>query len=246
MYRHGFKSAAGLTLPDFLGIGAQKSATTWLHHNLKAHPQIFVPQNEDKELHFFDEAINHHDLDYYAKFFEPVQGKIKGEITPAYGILPISEIRFIRTVMPNLRLIFLMRNPIDRAWSHALMELTWKANRPIEQVSDEEFLAHFQSPASRRRGDYETILNNWRRIFPTERFFLVFYEDVISRPRELLTNLFQHLGVSTDVDWTKFPLEKRFYEGSGIQMPEQFRPVLMEMYRPAIVRMRERWNQCKW
>ena len=246
MYRHGFKSAAGLTLPDFLGIGAQKSATTWLHHNLKAHPQIFVPQGEEKELHYFDDHVNHHELDYYAKFFEAGQGKIKGEITPAYGILPISEIRFIRTVLPDLRLIFLMRNPIDRAWSHALMELTWKANRRIEEISDEEFIAHFQSPASRQRGDYETILNNWQRVFPAERFFIGFYDDVIARPRELLADVFHHLGVSTDVDWGKFPLEKRFYEGSGMPMPERFRTVLGEIYQPAMDRMGERWNHCKW
>jgi Sulfotransferase domain len=237
MYASGIKSAAKLTLPDFLGIGAQKSATTWLHENLKAHPGAFVPQGEEKEIHFFDQRIRQWSLDKYADLFSAGVGKVKGEITPAYGILPVSRIRFIRAVMPNVKLIFLMRNPIERAWSHALMELTWKINRPLADVKEPEFFDHFHSEASLLRGDYGTILDHWLSIFPRWQILIGFFEDVIDRPRGLLGDVFCHLGLETEVDWSKFPYQKRIYEGSGVPMPDRYRVELLEMYRGRIERL---------
>ena len=52
LYRYGLLSPARVPFPDFLGIGAQKAGTTWLHENLRRHPELFLP--EEKELHYFD------------------------------------------------------------------------------------------------------------------------------------------------------------------------------------------------
>ncbi|HUB27264.1 MAG TPA: sulfotransferase [Tepidisphaeraceae bacterium] len=245
MYASGLKSAARLTLPDFLGIGAQKSATTWLHENLKAHPGAFVPQGEEKEIHFFDQRVRQWSLERYAELFAAGVGKIKGEITPAYGILPPGRIRFIRAVIPNVRLIFLMRNPIERAWSHALMELTWKVDRPFADVKEPEFYDHFHSPASLMRGDYATILHHWLSVFPRWQVFVGYFEDVVCRPRELLGDIFRHLGLATEVDWPAFPYQKRVYGGSGAAMPERFRQELTDLYRAPIERLARQWPRAE-
>jgi hypothetical protein len=232
-------TSSPLTLPDFLGIGAQKSGTTWLHSNLRAHPDAFLP--EPKEVHYFDQKLDQ-PLETYAEIFGPAGSRLKGEITPAYGILPPETIRFIRQTMPDLRLIFLMRNPIDRAWSHALMSLTWQINRPYESVTAREFLDHFHSPASLMRGDYETILNNWLAEFPADRLFCGFFDDIAARPRQLLTDVFAHLQLSVNVDWQNFPVGQVIYKGSAHPLPPEFQQVLSEIYAPQIRRLADRFG----
>ena len=77
-------------------VGAPKCGTTALYHYLRQHPQIFMP--ERKELHFFDNKWDR-PLREYARHFEGAGGRVKGEITPAYGILPPERIRYLRRVM---------------------------------------------------------------------------------------------------------------------------------------------------
>ena len=216
-----------------LGDRAQKSGTSWLHCNLKAHPDTFLP--EPKEVHYFDQKFEQ-GLDSYAAVFREGAAKTKGEITPAYGILSPERIRFIRRVMPEVRLIFLMRNPIDRAWSHSMMSLVWQVGRRYEDVSEAEFLEHFRGEANASRGDYETTIDRWTAEFPRERLFLGFFDDVAARPRELLTDVFRHLGLKTDVDWSTFPVREVIYKGADVPVPSRFREVLTEMYAPKIER----------
>jgi len=241
LYSLGLKSAAHLPLPDFLGIGAQKAGTSWLHANLQVHPRIFMPP-EAKEVHFFDRHILNYGLDGYSSLFRDAGDRIKGEITPAYGVIESKRIRFIRAVMPGVKLIFLMRNPIDRAWSQALMELSTKPGRPFEQITDEEFINHFRGERSSRRGNYESILSNWLGVFPREQLFIGMYDDIATRPRELLTEVFAFLGAAGEVDWNLFPVEKVVFKGPPHPLPQRLRQILLEMYHRAIKRLGEKYG----
>jgi Sulfotransferase domain len=232
-YWTGLKSPNGMPLPDFLGIGAQKAATSWLSQNLRAHPQVFMPDLA-KELHFFDNHLIDYGLERYSQLFAAGGQRVKGEVTPTYGILPPRRIRFIGRLMPRLKIIFLMRNPIDRAWSHARMDL---AREPGRQPEAPEFMAHFYGAASRRRGDYETILRNWRAYFPADQMLVRFFEDVAGHPRRLLTEVFSFLGLSTDVDWSQFPYQDVIFKGPDLPLPAVLRQTLLRIYKEPIRRL---------
>ena len=73
-YARGWLSTRGLTLPDFLGIGAQKAGTTWLHENLRCHPSLYLP--DEKELHYFDWHF-HRPLRWYAGHFRQGAGRVR-------------------------------------------------------------------------------------------------------------------------------------------------------------------------
>jgi hypothetical protein len=241
MYGAGLRSSTGLTVPDFLGIGAQKSGTTWLYENLRAHPQAFLP--EPKELHYFDQRFGVESFESYCQRFAPGVGKIKGEITPAYGILPRRIIRFIRSTMPALLLVFLMRNPIERAWSHTLMDMIWQKGRRYEEFTEDDFLVHFRSDANVRRGDYETILDHWLAEFPREQLFVGFFEDITQAPTALLADVFRHLGLSADVDWEQFPYRQVVYRSQiDVPIPPRCRQILADLYRPRIERLAKRFG----
>jgi len=106
-------------LPSFLIIGAQKSGTRYLRFNLGEHPEIFTPENE---LMFFDHAKKYRGgVDSYREMFEGWDGQeVIGEATPGYmmwRLQPNKIAERIDTSLPDVRLIAVLRNPVDRAYS---------------------------------------------------------------------------------------------------------------------------------
>ena len=237
-YLFGIHSTTDLCLPDFLGIGAQKAGTSWLHRNLRCHPELYLPRT--KELHYFD-SFFYRSLKSYSLNFEPGDLNVKGEITPEYSIIHLKRIRFIRLVMPDLKLIFFMRNPVERAWSQALMNIVRKPKRNIVEVEDSEFFAHFKHERSVIRGDYLTILNKWLSQFPSEQMHIGFFEDIVNSPKETLCEIFKYLGVSSDVDWDSFPYNKVVNPNPKIPIPEKYKVFLQDMYRRDIALLQERF-----
>ena len=237
-YVFGIRSTTGLYLPDFLGIGAQKAGTSWLHRNLRCHPELYLPRT--KELHYFD-SFFYRSLKSYSLNFEPGGLNVKGEITPEYSIISLKRIRFIRLVMPDLKLIFFMRNPVERAWSQALMNIVRKPKRNIAEVADSEFFAHFKHERSVVRGDYLTILDKWLSQFPFEQMHIGFFEDIVNSPKKTLCEIFKYLGVLSDVDWDSFPYDKVVNPNPKIPIPEKFKVFLQDMYRRDITLLQERF-----
>ena len=225
--------------PNFLCIGAQKSGTTWLYHNLKKHPQIWMPPV--KEIHYFDEIqyqpyltildrlfdsrsfdnrvwwqifkaqiksnLRNPNLEniiwysrylfsrrndkWYASLFDRARGQITGDITPGYSSLKREGIAHVFEIMPKSKIIFLMRNPMERAWSHALMDEKIKG----EKFSEAEFIEHFNSKYSRTESDYLRAITNWQSYYPKEQFFIGYFEEIQQCPEDLLMRLYKFLEV---------------------------------------------------
>ncbi|MCH2181433.1 MAG: sulfotransferase domain-containing protein [Mariniblastus sp.] len=238
-YTCGLRSIEALSLPDFLGIGAQKAGTSWLAKNLRCHPELFV--SEEKELHYFDRDF-HRPLRHYASHFAQAGDRVKGEITPAYAILDRPTIRFIHKVMPELRLVYLLRNPVERAWSQAYMNLVSIPGRPYEEVDQAEFIRHFRSPRSVSRGAYLACIDRWLESFAEDQLLIEFFEDIAEQPQALLERVFEHLGVSQQVDWNRFPIGERVFSGGGVPIPDEIRLVLDEMYAADIEAIHQRFG----
>jgi hypothetical protein len=251
-YLTGLRPAARLRLPAFLGIGAEKAGTSWLWANLRCHPALYLPQ--EKELHYFCCYFDR-PLGSYSRQFEPAGERLAGEITPGYAEISRQRIGFLRRLAPKLKLIFLMRHPVERAWSQAYMNLVSEPGRRLEEVPEAAFLEHFQSARSRLRGDYLALLAPWQAAFPSQQLFLGFYDDLATRPRELLIDVFRFLGVSTEVDWQQFPVGQRVYPvlASGAQrsgaversvqlMPPGCEAALKRIYREPVAALIERFG----
>ncbi|MGP1386478.1 MAG: sulfotransferase [Thainema sp.] len=236
---------------DFLGIGVQRGASTWLWSNLRKHPGIWLPPV--KELHYFDRSPKYHspsylsekyffsrafnkdhhnikfrrilqrhltetmpealsnkdwgtikwfskylfgrvDDNWYQSLFKPGKDKIKGDITPAYSILDNDDIVHIKELFPNIKIILILRNPMDRAWSYICYEALQKRFQGINDL--EKVKGLINGPTQSMRGDYLQILEKWEQIFPKEQIFIGFYEDVIYRPGNFIVDIFRFLGVN--------------------------------------------------
>jgi hypothetical protein len=243
LYSLGILSTRSLCLPDFLVIGAQKAGTTWLKKNLDYHPEIFMPTRTGKsdptEVRYFDQEF-HEPLSFYSDLFKPGMRRVKGDKSPNYCTIPLERIKFIRSIMPDVRLILMIRNPIERAWSHAAMNLMKFSGKKMEEISNSKFRRHFIR--SRGRGDYPAILDRWLKIFPSEQLYVGFFEDISLCPKKLLSEVFAHLGVSQDVDWKSFPYQRVINKGPKVPIPEQHRNFLELMYGPAIEDLYQRFG----
>lgn len=227
--------------PDFIGIGAQKAGTTWLDRNLRPHPQIWMP--ERKELHYFDRRIadmRSPNDEWYASIFEPGRGRVTGEITPAYSMLDQSRVAHVHEVMPHAKIIFFMRNPIERAWSQAVMQFSRAKGLSIEAVAEKRVRKHFDREGSRLRTDYLRILNIWQEFYPEEQIFVGFLEDIHFFPKELLRRLYGFLGI--DPYFESPDVEQTIRSRSVGKIPTRLGVRLARIYHDTIRRLDERFG----
>lgn len=175
----------------FLGIGAQKAGTTWLYEMLRQHSDISFPL--DKEVHFWNNIhTDQNVIDYLSKFQHPTL--CEGEITPAYAFLPTATIEEIHQYQPDLKIIYIIRNPLDRAWSSAKMALQ-RAEMEFHEASDEWFIDHFNSKGSLLRGDYEMCLRNWLSVFKENQLLIIKFEDIANNPCATLSKCCHFLQI---------------------------------------------------
>ena len=230
-------------LPHFLGIGTTKAGTTWLWRMLRPHPEIFMPVR--KEIHFFDNHFSQ-GLDWYlAHFSEAPPQQMRGEITPAYSILPPARIRVVHHLMPGAKLLYVVRNPIERAWSMANMNLGTNAGNSIHQVSDRAILKSLRSQRSRRLGDYLTNLRHWQQFYPPEQIHLMFFQDIKQRPVELLHGVQRFLGITETQDWSQHPFDptqRTDKAQKSSPIPPRFHRVLVDLYGDQIRQMHQVWG----
>jgi hypothetical protein len=262
LYRYGFRSPRKLFLPDFLGIGIEKAGTTWLYENLRCHPDVFM--SRQKELNYFDRDIRNRDLKFYSSNFRDAGEKMKGEITPGYAYLTPACISFIRSIMPDARLIFIMRHPIEQQWSFAFHQLVRRPGISIEDVPEHKFLDFFTKTAFYKAGGYTGILDNWLSHFPAEKMHVDIYRNIKKQPRKFLEKLFNYLDISLDIDWKSLPYEKIIVPPAGPQyrgldggrgvidschrrsdafMPVKYRTFLEKLYEKEIKMLHQRFGK---
>jgi hypothetical protein len=199
-----------MALPNFLGVGAAKAGTTTIHDILVQHPNLFLP--EIKEAHFFDYPKNYKKgLGWYEK---KVFGKCKnekaiGEITPSYLYLEYVPERIFKSLGKDLRLIFVFRNPVDRAYSQYLMNVrrefeteTFEVGIRLEKTRSKKGLLDKLHFGYLDRGYYATQLRRYLEYFPMENmFFVLFEEDILNNIHQTIKNILNFLNVEVmDLD----------------------------------------------
>jgi hypothetical protein len=195
-----------MTLPNFLIIGAMKSGTTSLYYYLKQHPQIYM--SSVKEPNFF--ALEGSNLDFDgAEGKERIQRWIKrgaastlaiGEASPMYLYSPEAPYR-IRYYVPEAKLITILRNPVERAYS-AFLYMTRDGREPLNGFSQA-----LQAEESRMRdnwewiwhykhlGFYYTQLKRYFDVFDRDQIKVYLYEDLRADPLRVLQDIFRFLEV---------------------------------------------------
>lgn len=174
---------------DFLVIGAGKSATTWLQTQLQADPDIYMV---DPELHYFSREYHRGDDWYLSQFSDEGVGKVVGEKSNSYLDDPESPAR-IKRVLPDVKLIAQLRNPVERAYSHYCMMFNRGEVGPdIESHLDPSKL---KDDRILEIGNYATHLRNFSELFGREKILILFFEGVKADPDGQMSRVRAHLGL---------------------------------------------------
>ena len=236
-------SDQALRLPDFIVGGAARSGTTWLYEVADAHPEIAMakpPRPEPK--FFFVDPLYERGLAYYAEtWFAPLpRGSRLGEKSTAYLESPDAA-RRIRAALPDVRMVFLLRHPADRAYSNYV----WSRQNGHETEEFERALALEEerertAPPEQRfvrpfayfsRGLYASHLARYFAVFPRERILILRYEDIAARPREVALEFQRFLGIAERPDLVagRGPVNASNHDAVG-PMPRDVREALTRRY----------------
>jgi hypothetical protein len=188
-------------------VGAMRAGTTYLHTMLKQHPDIFLPAV--KELrHFSQQTVKNGQVDLvaYSRHFSQWQGETMiGESTPEYMFYEWVP-RILHARLPDLKLIFTLRNPADRAYSHYLHSVKSHTGEHLsfEQAIDRESKRTQQFDDYRlgmysyvTRGLYLHQINNFLQYYPRSQMHFIILEEMQRNPTEILSAVCDFLGVES-------------------------------------------------
>jgi len=183
--------------PDFIIIGAMKSATSTLHEQLARQPGIFM--STPKEPNFFsDEPEFERGLGYYFSLFAPApQGALCGESSTHYTKIPRHPkvVERIADAVPDAKFIYVMRHPIDRLVSHYMHEWSQRVlEMPLAQALD-------WHPALFDFSRYTMQLEPYFRAFGKDRVLPVFFDRLNAHPQAELERVCRFIGYSGDPKW---------------------------------------------
>lgn len=199
--------------------------------------------SERKELRYFEKNFYKSLSLYYAPKFKRGIGKVKGEITPSYGKMPVGRIHFIRKIMPEARMILILRNPVDRMWASTRRTFGKIPGKRLEDALESEVLECFNYLPRRQSNEFTRILDNWTGSFPTEQLFVGFFEEIKSNPQNLLRKVFSFLNVSTDVNLETFPYQQVINSNPPQPIPDKYRAFLENIYEKEIEELYRRFGE---
>lgn len=237
-------------LPDFIIIGAQKAGTSSLYSYLIQHPGILPAL--DKEVHFFDSPSNRSQgLSWYRKYFCTMSEKQKlqtklgylpltGEATPSL-LFDLHAPKFVKQTLPNVKIIVLLRDPVERAFSHYHHNRRFEGREPlsfeeaIEQEpnrtydkmkawqNDENYIdvsiGHY---AYIQRGFYDEQLNRWFKYFNRDNFCILKSEDFFENPQNKLAK------VTSFLDLPNYTFEVSKISNSGSYSDNEFSDIIQK------------------
>ena len=201
-----------MSLPNFMCIGAAKSGTTTLYDILKQHPEIFIPAF--KEPHFFNIPKNYNNgIEWYEKhYFSNMDKKIIADFTPSYFFDVQAPERIFNDLGKDIKFVVLLRNPVDRAYSHYLHSLRddhedlsfgeairKEDSRISKFLENKDYLAYLRN-SYYHQGLYGEMIERYLRYFSLDNFFFIhFEEEFIKDRKKVIDKLLYFIGLDNNV-----------------------------------------------
>ena len=250
VWAYGRATSGARPLPDFLIIGAQKAGTTALYAYLRQHPAITGPPW--KEVSYFDRQYRRGPGWYRGNFPNRLYLRrarartgatpVVGEASPSYVFHPFAPER-VAALVPGVRLIVLVRNPIDRALSHYHHEVALgreplsfedaldaeeaRMQGELERMRDPSYFSHaWWNHTYASRGLYAEQLQRWLELFARERLLVLPTDDLGTHPAETYGRVLEFLGAPPH-RLESFP---RIFSREYAQMEPRTRETLRERF----------------
>jgi hypothetical protein len=169
-------------------------------------------------------------------------GPVTGEIAEAYCALAYEDVRKVHNIMPDTKIIFVLRNPMERVLSQAKLGLSVRKNRRTEDVSEAEFIAYIDRPGSNSRSSYSKTLETWESFFSSDHFQILFYEELVEDPFEFLRKICVFLGVEFREQFFSGTVASRPNDSRDGRLPQSVVRHAARVCRPEIDKLAQRFG----
>jgi hypothetical protein len=179
--------------------------------------------------------------EWYARLFHSAQrrGLFAGEITPAYAVLKEEGFRRIHRINSDIKLVFVMRDPVDRAWS--TVTNAYRKGR-LNGLTVPEALAWAASAEVAARSNYLETIRQVEAVFSNEQFYCGFFDDLRDRPEQFVDRLVSFLGVQPTTGWVRsLPPAVNSTSGNS-PMPPEFAREMAKAYLPVVRDLGQRFD----
>jgi hypothetical protein len=173
--------------PFFIGIGAQRAGTSWLHSCLCEHPEIYMPR---KEMHFFDNKYDNGVEWYCNEFLNCGNQQKSGEITPDY-MSNYQALERIAQLSKKIKLIVILREPIERAYSASQL---YKSHGQFKDICFNELLE--KEPSLLTKSLYSKQIQDIYSLFPKENVFICLFDDIEQDAIGFYQNICRFLSIN--------------------------------------------------
>lgn len=168
---------------------------------------------------------------WYVSLFAEREGKrFAGEATPEYAIVGEEGFRHLQRLAPDARLLFIMRNPVARAWSQALHHCRRTGRDAFRLRSPELVRIMEDAPHFEALSDYASTIEAVRRVFPSDQLMTMYYEDMHADRERAIRDVCAYIGIGFDARATP-ELGRRFNRSQDVALSDEMRAHLRERFR---------------
>ncbi len=274
-------------LPHFLVIGAPKSGTGWLYHNLRFHPEVWLPPV--KEIRYFNnpsplplitfllarrtypealrvrrllknrlrkvfargnkDEIRWHLLfllsprgdRWYANLFSPSAAQIVGDISPVYSSLSADGVSKVRHLLPDTKIIYLLRNPIYRTWSNVAMYFRNHGDG-LARASEQQIYDRLEHIKEKKFSDYYHVLQLWEKFYPSQQILIGFFDQLSETPVEFLKDIYRFLDISDSEAHIPETITRKHNAYKYPDIPDHFLKYLARQHHTSIRKLHQSYG----
>lgn len=180
---------------------------------------------------------------WYRSLFTPLQGQVAGEITPRYSALNDNGVKKVHRLMPETKLIYLLRNPIDRMWSDlAMFHRSCFGHLGLHSVDESRILSFINNPTHLASSRYLENLNRWEQYYPEGQIFIGFQDQIRDEPQELLKAIYLFLEVDVSHQPNANLMNKKVNSHPYPEIPPEIGKLLAEVFIDDLENLHSRFN----
>jgi len=180
--------------------------------------------------------------EWYASLFTPAADQIAGEISPSYARLNRQVVSRIYDLMPETKIIYLLRNPVARTWSNAAMHIEKKYKQNMDEVDDHIIEKCILSKGNSKNSDYLRILDLWSEYFGKGQIHVAFFDQLLEEPVNFLKEIYRFLGVEDSDEYIPNTVGIERNNRQYPAIPDKYLELLAPTYRPNLEKLHRRFN----
>ncbi len=210
-------------------------------------------QDEQEKKYFYKYLFGAYNDQWYSSLFDLGKDKIRGEVTPAYSILDRNGVEKVHALTPKAKIIFILRDPIQRMWSsfrdiygkkklfhHLDKKIIFKRKRP----PDEAIILHLEHRAQVLRGDYLRTIKIWRRFFPEDQIFIGFFDEIVGDPGSFIEKIYDFLELKEPGKYSSKLRREKVNVSKPMEIPRNILLYLANAYHEQVKELNDMFGGC--